>query len=160
MIPRSCRGRPPSTIEARDSQDYPRDPRRDSAGEQADEVPDATPFAKADRTKKRRKAEGQDQDVDVERFSDLVLPSSQPGLERKVFYASMASSDEEGEEPEQEQTGGVVKGTRQEKISICSQWRLTRRQVAHTSRQRQFGCRFCSTASGDHDGSGVNSLEN
>ena len=72
-----------STIEARDSQDYPRDPRRDSAGEQADEVPDATPFGKADRTKKRRKAEGQDQDVDVERFNDLVLPSSQPGLERK-----------------------------------------------------------------------------
>ena len=85
-----------STIEVRDSQDYPRDPRRDSAGEQADEVLDATPFAKADRTKKRRKAEG---DVDVERFNDLVLPSSQPGLERKVFYASMASSDEE---PEQE----------------------------------------------------------
>ena len=56
-----------------------------------------------DRTKKRRKAEGQDQDVDVERFNDLVLPSSQPGLERKVFYASMASSDEEEEEPEQEQ---------------------------------------------------------
>ena len=54
------------TIEARDSQDYPRDPRRDSARERADEVLDATPFAKADRTKKRRKAEGQDQDVDVE----------------------------------------------------------------------------------------------
>ena len=30
-----------------------------------------------DCTKKRRKAEGQDQDVDVERFSDLVLPSSE-----------------------------------------------------------------------------------
>ena len=92
-----------STIEARESQDYPRDQRRDSDGEQADEIPDATPFGKADRIKERRKAEGQDQDVDVERFSDLVLPSSQPSLERKVFYASMASSDEEEEEPEQEQ---------------------------------------------------------
>ena len=78
------------------AEDYPRDPRRDSAGERADEVPDATPFGKADRTKKRRKAEGQDQDVDVERFDDLFLPSSQPGLERKVFHASLASSDEEG----------------------------------------------------------------
>ena len=65
-----------------------------------------------DRTKKRRKAEGQDQDVDVERFSDLVLPTSQPSLERKVFCASMASTDEVGEEPEQEQAEarGLVQG--------------------------------------------------
>ena len=77
--------------------------RQACAGEQADEVPDATPFGKANRTKKRRKAEGQDQDVGVERFSDSALPSSQPSLERKVFCASMASSGEEVEEPEQEQ---------------------------------------------------------
>ena len=41
-----------------------------------------------DCTKKRRKAEGQDQDDDVERFSDLVLPSSQSCL-----CVSIASSD-------------------------------------------------------------------
>ena len=92
-----------STIEARDSQDYPKDPRRDFAEEQADAVPDATPFGKANCTKKRRKAEGQDQDVDVQQFSDSALPFSQPSLERNVFCASMASSDEEVEEPEQEQ---------------------------------------------------------
>ena len=99
-----------STIEARDSQDYPRDPRRDSAGEQADEVPDTTPFGKANCTKKSRTAEGQDQDVDVERFSDSALPFSQPSLERKVFCASMASSDEEVEEPAQEQVRSLVQG--------------------------------------------------
>ena len=44
-----------------------------------------------DCTKKRMKAEGQDQDVDVERFSDLVLPSSQSCL-----CVSIASSDESG----------------------------------------------------------------
>ena len=46
-----------------------------------------------DCTRKRRKAEGQDQDVDVERFSDLVLPSSQSCL-----CVSIASSDGEEEE--------------------------------------------------------------
>ena len=79
--------------------------RADPAGKQADEVPNATPFGKADRTKKKKKAKEPDQDVDVsnlERFSDLVLPSSQPSLKRKLFRASMASSDEEGEDPEQE----------------------------------------------------------
>ena len=95
------------TIEARDSQDCPRDPRRDSAGELADEVPDATPFRKGDGTKKRRKAEGQDQEVDVEWFSEFVLPSSQPSPERKVFYASMASSDEEPEQEQAEAQGGA-----------------------------------------------------
>ena len=44
-------------------------------------------------TKKRRKTEGQDQDVDVERFGDLVLPSSQSCL-----CVSIASSDGEEEE--------------------------------------------------------------
>ena len=46
-----------------------------------------------DCTKKRRKAEGQDQDADVERFSDLVLPSTQSCL-----CVSIASSDGEEEE--------------------------------------------------------------
>ena len=95
-----------STIEARDGQDGPRDPRRDSAENRRAKFQMQRLFGKADLTKKKRKAEGPDQDVDVsriERFSDLVLPSSQPSLERKVFYASMASSDEEGDEPEQEQ---------------------------------------------------------
>ena len=32
---------------------------------------------------------------------------------------------------------GLVKDTRQGKISICSRWRLTWRPVAHTSRSRQ-----------------------
>ena len=106
MIPRSCKGRPlPLKREiVRTTQEIRAEILKD---EQADEVPDATPFGMADRTKKRRKAEGQDQDVDVERFSDLVFTSSQPGLERKVFYASMASSDEEGEEPEQERSEAI-----------------------------------------------------
>ena len=51
-----------------------------------------------DCTKKRRKAEGQDQDVDVERFGDLVLPSSQPCL-----CVSIASSDESGDETDGEE---------------------------------------------------------
>ena len=46
-----------------------------------------------DCTKKRRKGEGQGQDVDVERFGDLVLPSSQSCL-----CVSIASSDGEEEE--------------------------------------------------------------
>ena len=53
-----------------------------------------------DCTKKRRKAEGQDQDVDVERFSDLVLPSSQSCL-----CVSIASSDGEEEELKQRAEG-------------------------------------------------------
>ena len=48
--------------------------------------------------KKRRKAEGQDQDVDVERFKDLVLPSSQSCL-----CVSIASSDEGGDEADGEE---------------------------------------------------------
>ena len=48
--------------------------------------------------KKRRKAEGQHQDVDVERFSDLVLPSSQSCL-----CVSIASSDESGDEADEEE---------------------------------------------------------
>ena len=51
-----------------------------------------------DCTKKRRKAEGQDQEVDVERFSDLVLPSSQSCL-----CVSIASSDESGDEADGEE---------------------------------------------------------
>ena len=51
-----------------------------------------------DCTKKRRKAEGQDHDVDVERFSDLVLPSSQSCL-----CVSIASSDESGDEADGEE---------------------------------------------------------
>ena len=51
-----------------------------------------------DCTKKRRKAEGQDQDVDVERFKDLVLPSSQSCL-----CVSIASSDEGGDEADGEE---------------------------------------------------------
>ena len=48
--------------------------------------------------RKRRKAEGQDHDVDVERFSDLVLPSSQSCL-----CVSIASSDESGDEADGEE---------------------------------------------------------
>ena len=44
------------------------------------------------------KAEGQDQDVDVKRFSDLVLPSSQSCL-----CVSIASSDESGDEADGEE---------------------------------------------------------
>ena len=59
-----------------------------------------------DCTKKRRKAEGQDQDVDVERFSDLVLPSSQSCL-----CVSIASSDGEEEELKQQAEGtSLVQG--------------------------------------------------
>ena len=59
-----------------------------------------------DCTKKRRKAEGQDQDVDVERFSDLVLPSSQSCL-----CVSIASSDGEEEELKHEAEGtSLVQG--------------------------------------------------
>ena len=54
MIPRSCKGRPPPARR----EDGPRGLRGDSAGKQADEVPEATPFGKADRTKKKRKAKG------------------------------------------------------------------------------------------------------
>ena len=52
--------------------------------------------------KKRRKAEGQDQDVEVERFSDLVLPSSQSCL-----CVSIASSDGEEEEELKQQAEGT-----------------------------------------------------
>ena len=59
-----------------------------------------------DCTKKRRKAEGQDQDVDVERFSDLVLPSSESCL-----CVSIASSDGEEEELKQQAEGtSLVQG--------------------------------------------------
>ena len=56
--------------------------------------------------KKRRKVEGQDQDVDVERFSDFVLPSSQSCL-----CVSVASSDGEEEELKQQADGtSLVQG--------------------------------------------------
>ena len=59
-----------------------------------------------DCTKKRRKAEGQVQDDDVERFSDLVLPSSQSCL-----CVSIASSDGEEEELKQQAEGtSLVQG--------------------------------------------------
>ena len=59
-----------------------------------------------DCTKKRRKAEGQDQDADVERFSDLVLPSTQSCL-----CVSIASSDGEEEElKHQAESTSLVQG--------------------------------------------------
>ena len=59
-----------------------------------------------DCTKKRRKAEGQDQDVEVERFSDLVLPPSQSCL-----CVSIASSDGEEEELKRQAEGtSLVQG--------------------------------------------------
>ena len=47
---------------------------------------------------KRRKAEGQDQDVDVKRVSDLVLPPS-----RSCLCVSIASSGESGDEADGEE---------------------------------------------------------
>ena len=59
-----------------------------------------------DCTKKRRKAEGQVQGDDVERFSDLVLPSSQSCL-----CVSIASSNGEEEELKQQAEGtSLVQG--------------------------------------------------
>ena len=97
-----------SIIEARDDQDCPRGPRRDAAGptRQADDVSAATPRREVDHPKKRRKAVEQDLDqspqdqnadaLDLERFQDLVLPSSQSCLERETLCARIASSDEGG----------------------------------------------------------------
>ena len=56
-----------------------------------------------DCAKKRRKAEGQDQDVDVDRFKDLVLPSSSSCL-----CVSIASSDEGGDEAGDGSTEGCT----------------------------------------------------
>ena len=86
-----------SITEARDGQDCPRGPHWDSRStHQADEVPAATPLGEVDGTKKKRKAEDEDADLsNFQRFNDLLLPSSQSCLERKVLSASMASSDEE-----------------------------------------------------------------
>ena len=93
-----------------------------------------------DCTKKRRKAEGQDQDVDVERFSDLVLPSSQSCL-----CVSIASSDGEDEElKHQAEATSLVQGentgerktrlTRRSREASWSKWRQTWVPVAHTPR--------------------------
>ena len=92
-----------------------------------------------DCTKKRRKAEGQDQDVDVERFSDLVLPSSQSCL-----CVSIASSDGEEEELKQQAEGTSLgqggrtqvrrktRLTRRSRKASWSRWRQTWGPVAHT----------------------------
>ena len=93
-----------------------------------------------DCTKKRRKGEGQDQDVDVERFSDLILPSSQSCL-----CVSIASSDGEEEELKQQAEGtSLVQGentgvrktrlTRGSREVSWSKWRQTWGPVAHTPR--------------------------
>ena len=91
-----------------------------------------------DCTKKKGKAEGQVRDDDVERFSDLVLPSSQSCL-----CVSIASSDGEEEELKQQAEGtnlvlGENTGAKKTRLTRRSQkaswfrWRQTWGPVAHT----------------------------
>ena len=68
-----------------------------------------TPFGMADRTKKRRKR-GRTviQDVDVERFSDLVFTSSQPKPRAKgVLCKHRPPVTKREEEPEQERSEAI-----------------------------------------------------
>ena len=98
-----------------------------------------------DCTKKRRKAEGQEQDVDVERFGDLVLPSSQSCLCVSIASSDGSGDEADGEEENNKQRARVSsKGenigarktrlTRRSREASWSKWRQTWGPVAHTPR--------------------------